>query len=263
VTDHDVLSQHIDALRSRSVMAGDESATQDRIVASLRARRRRKRHMLRGLMGVVLLLPFGSTSYAMIYGVPAALRPLLLRIGLVEAPVERATPRKRSADATPIVPVAPRASAVSATSALAVAAQAAEPSSASAREAHQTASRKRSSDATRGLRSRAVAAPIPEAVPIASSAESDEAVSRQLYARAHELHFVARDREAALRAWDDYLARAPLQVMRIEAEYNRALCLVRLGRNEEALRELAPFADGTHGAYRRRESAALVRALSR
>ena len=43
-----------------------------------------------------------------------------------------------------------------------------------------------------------------------------------------------RDPEAALRAWDEYLAHAPLQWLRIEAEYNRALCLVRLGRTEEA-----------------------------
>jgi hypothetical protein len=128
-------------------------------------------------------------------------------------------------------------------------------------EADEIAAARSSAPARRSRR--ALAAVSPAAAPDASSPESREELSRQLYARAHELHFVARDADAALRAWNDYLARAPLHVLRIEAEYNRALCLVRLGRNEDALRELAPFADGTHGAYRRRESAALIRALSR
>lgn len=84
---------------------------------------------------------------------------------------------------------------------------------------------------------------------------------RLAYRHAHALHFEAHDPAAALEAWDDYLAGYPHGRFALEARYNRALCLVRLDRRAEAESALAPFAEGTHGDYRRAEASALIEAL--
>ncbi|WP_437475648.1 hypothetical protein WME75_23785 [Sorangium sp. So ce1014] len=82
-----------------------------------------------------------------------------------------------------------------------------------------------------------------------------------LYQAAHRAHFVERDPASALAAWDAYLAAAPRGRFAVEAQYNRALCLVRLGRKDEAQRALEPFAQGTFGGYRQTESRSLIEAM--
>lgn len=82
-----------------------------------------------------------------------------------------------------------------------------------------------------------------------------------LYEAAHDAHFVARDPSRALGAWDAYLAKYPNGRFAPEAKYNRALSLVRLGRRDEAREALAPFADGAHGDYRKREARKLLDTL--
>lgn len=82
-----------------------------------------------------------------------------------------------------------------------------------------------------------------------------------LYQRAHALHFQAHDHAAARAAWEAYLRAAPTGRYATLAHYNRALCLVRLGRLEEAKRALQPFASGAAGGYRRAEARALLDAL--
>lgn len=82
-----------------------------------------------------------------------------------------------------------------------------------------------------------------------------------LFAAAQRQHFVAHDPAAALRAWDAYLAAYPRGRLALEARYNRALTLVRLGRTGEARAALAPFAAGREGSYRQREASDLLRAL--
>lgn len=84
-----------------------------------------------------------------------------------------------------------------------------------------------------------------------------------LFADAHRAHFIDKDPSRALAAWDKYLAAAPSGKLAPEARYNRAITLVRLGRNDDAKRELSPFANGTFGNYRREEAKALVDALER
>lgn len=82
-----------------------------------------------------------------------------------------------------------------------------------------------------------------------------------LYTEAHALHFVAQDPARALVAWDRYLAIAPAEVHAgpvLEARYNRAICLVRLGRREDARAALAPFARGDYGDYRQHDARALL-----
>ncbi len=101
--------------------------------------------------------------------------------------------------------------------------------------------------------------PAPTAKPTRARGEADP-----LYARAHELHFHGSDPAAALAAWDAYLAAEPGGTFAVEARYNRALCLVRLGRLVDARRELAPFAQGTveHG-YRQPDAGKLLERIDR
>jgi hypothetical protein len=86
-----------------------------------------------------------------------------------------------------------------------------------------------------------------------------------LYRQAHELHFHGGDPVAALAAWDAYLATEPDGRFSIEARYNRALVLVRLGRYAEARAALVPFARGELAAegYRQAEAEQLVERLAR
>lgn len=98
-----------------------------------------------------------------------------------------------------------------------------------------------------------------KAPPSASAKTSDPAF--ELYRTAHQAHFVERDSERALRAWDAYLKAAPNAALSLEARYNRAICLVRLHRSAEARAALKPFAEGRYGGYRKAEAAELIAAL--
>jgi tetratricopeptide (TPR) repeat protein len=87
-----------------------------------------------------------------------------------------------------------------------------------------------------------------------------------LYAQAHDLHFHGHDPARALAAWDRYLAAASRDIrsgLVLEARYNRAICLFRLGQREEARQALQPFADGRWGDYRRDDAQALLDELER
>jgi TolA-binding protein len=85
--------------------------------------------------------------------------------------------------------------------------------------------------------------------------------AHELYRVAHRSHFVEHDFVSALRAWDAYLKDAPNGRFALEARYNRALCLVRLGRSAEAREALAPFANAKVGSYRQAEASALIDAI--
>jgi TolA-binding protein len=83
-----------------------------------------------------------------------------------------------------------------------------------------------------------------------------------LYREAHRSHFVARDHAEALSLWNAYLARFPSGIFTLEARYNRAICLVHLGRKQEAETALVPFAEGQFkAAYRQDDARALLDAL--
>jgi hypothetical protein len=92
--------------------------------------------------------------------------------------------------------------------------------------------------------------------PRASAAASD---ADTLYREAHATHFVDRDYATAVVRWDRYLAMAgPGGRFVVEARYNRALALFRLGRRADAAAALRPFADGEYGGYRRDEAKNLL-----
>lgn len=85
---------------------------------------------------------------------------------------------------------------------------------------------------------------------------------RATYGEAHAAHFVQRDPAAALRAWDAYLADYPRGSFALEAHYNRAISLARLGRRQEARSALEPFVHGSFGGYRQAEARTLLDALT-
>jgi len=83
-----------------------------------------------------------------------------------------------------------------------------------------------------------------------------------LYKKAHRLHFQEQNWAQALDAWNEYLREQPNGTLSVEARYNRALALVRLGRRDEARAALTPFARGeVAGGYRASEAKSLLSAL--
>jgi hypothetical protein len=95
-----------------------------------------------------------------------------------------------------------------------------------------------------------------------SSSRTSDAETRA-YAIAHEAHFTRDEPAEALAAWNHYLAVYPNGAFAPDARYNRALCLVHLGRNAAAAQALRPFADGAFHGYRRLEAGALLDWLAR
>jgi TolA-binding protein len=96
---------------------------------------------------------------------------------------------------------------------------------------------------------------------VEKSAEQDDDLAR--YQAAHRLHFQDKNPIRALAAWDAYLAAFPKGKLAVEAHFNRALCLIKLGRTAEAEALLQQFATGVFGSYRRTQAADLLDALHR
>lgn len=93
--------------------------------------------------------------------------------------------------------------------------------------------------------------------PASSSRAAFSDTDGDLYRLAHEAHFSSHDYARALPAWEAYLRAAPSGRLATEARYNRAICLLRLGRNDEARQALKPFALGMMG-YRQNEAQQLL-----
>jgi TolA-binding protein len=105
-----------------------------------------------------------------------------------------------------------------------------------------------------------VSAPAQAAPAVAVSAVSNE---DDLYRAAHRAQFFERDYARAVTAWDAYLTTAPTGSFALEARFNRAVALARLGRATEAGSALLPFARGDYGPYRQSDAQALLDALGR
>lgn len=102
-------------------------------------------------------------------------------------------------------------------------------------------------------------ATLPEQPPPAPSAQTDMGLAA--YRHAHDAQFKRADFRTALAGYRRYLAEHPSGVLAAEANYNSALCQLRLGQTEAARRSLMPFAQGTYGSYRQEEARALLEAL--
>jgi len=105
-------------------------------------------------------------------------------------------------------------------------------------------------EATRGHALRTIPTEDPQALP-GSPAAGDPDAEAQLYARAHRAHFVEQSAVRALAAWTEYLRRFPRGALAPEAAFNRALCLIHLGRFEDATRALQRFAAAGPDGYRK------------
>ena len=106
--------------------------------------------------------------------------------------------------------------------------------------------------------------PTPRLSPSPAIAGSGQAASSEelaAYEKGHRAHFEERNAAVALTLWDDFLKRFPHSRWQPEVRYNRALCLIRLNRNDEARKALEPFAR-SYGGYRQNEASALLAALS-
>jgi hypothetical protein len=109
------------------------------------------------------------------------------------------------------------------------------------------------------------ATPRPAPRPAPAVAPAPAPPVEALYRRAHELHFHGGEAAATLAAWDAYLAAEPGGRFSIEARYNRAILLIRIGRYAEARAALEPFARGEvdPAGYRQTEAGRLVERLAR
>jgi hypothetical protein len=201
-------------------------ATRARVLLRLAARRRSPGRRVGLVLGSVLLLS-GSLALATA-GVPAAARAWRIVVEKLSPAHRPPPPEAAPARSDRRSPAGPRIQRLAA------------PPSPAAADAPATVA--------------PVAAP-----PVLATSSS---ATLALFHRAHQLHFRQRDAAAALAAWDRYLQADPDGPLVLEARYNRALCLVRLGRADEARAALQPFADGTLVHYRRDEARALVQSLS-
>jgi hypothetical protein len=243
MTDY-TLARAADALRrSRHGSSQRATTTRRRVLALAAARRRKSRWVVTFLVPLAAVVGLSAAWAAATGRLP---RTHLAFTGPA-APVVVGVPVRRPTPAPP-APASSGGSSAETARAQAPDAPAVSTDSIAATSPPQSGP----AAATGGLPARAVGA---HAV---ASVDRDAA----LYAVAHRAHFVERDPAAALRAWDAYLAALPEGRFALEARYNRALSLVRLGRVDEARGALQPFASGRYGGYRAREARELLDALA-
>jgi TolA-binding protein len=82
-----------------------------------------------------------------------------------------------------------------------------------------------------------------------------------LYEKAHQAHFIEKNYDKALSAWDNYIKSVHNGRFAVEARYNRAICWLRLGHFAEARKALEPFAAGRYGNYRKSEANSLIEGM--
>jgi hypothetical protein len=270
-----VLREEADASRARP----DE--TRARIMRSLTARRNRRLTAIRVLVPLAAVL-IGSVAWASAtHRLPSAWYEMASKLGLgdveyqapeiPEAPIHHA-PGTANPKAPPLAmgeeePQAPLPRVNDEDSA--------KPESAVPAPEKQIVVKTDVPDRTRIRASESASSAVPPPAPLANAAGSaavpvapapsvtpPDPDAHALYQAAHRAHFVDRNASAALAAWDAYLEAAPRGRFSVEARYNRALCLVRLGRMNEARHTLEAFANAAPGSYRQAEARALLDAMN-
>jgi hypothetical protein len=294
MSDHDAFDRAVKALRETGeTSAADVARTRMRITETLHRGERRRGRTLWVLLPIAAVLA-GSTALANNSEVARRVWTGVAETIGILAPAEKAAPlgtgkgsvgRAAPAAASPmpgleeapstaplqVAPVSPNGP----VEGEALPGKAASTAADTARQATLPEDSRRQPTGPRGrprpaATDRAATPPLnppPEAVePAASSASlpnDGEAAALALYKNAYRLHFVDQKYGAALAAWDEYLRASPAGRLVVEARYNRAIALVRLGRRAEAELALGPFARGeVNGGYRAREARELLDALN-
>jgi hypothetical protein len=278
----DLLKRASRALREETADAEEGARfTRARVLSSLQQSQVRSRARLAVLLPIAACFA-AATAFGMVDGrAPAFVRSLGQALGLSEAsPPSSSKPPKAPAAApaasapstaptpaelAPLTPLeahpeaAPPEVAPPAPAEVAAPAELTPRGSSSARATPRGNSSSRARPSSSSESSAALTSPEPQRD--RPGDVSDRA--HELYRVAHRTHFVDQDFVSALRAWDAYLEAAPKGRFVLEARYNRALCLVRLGRTGDARAALEPFASGTYSGYREAEARALIEALSK
>lgn len=252
----DLLDRAAQSLRDQtrdSIRSGDRTLAQ--VLASLRVRRRRRRILLAALIPVGTLF-FGLAGWAMVTGRWSTFLPPQLVPGSQVVPTKEVVHRTRRRP-----PVIPAQSGTGAVVPPAPANTPPVPEPSLPQLAPPTKS-VAIIDRPEPRSAKTATPPAPVAAPPAAAPTVREpSAADELYRQAHEAHFVSRDYAAALVAWNRYVMLGPKARFFIEARYNRAIALVHLGRNAEAIEALRPFATAPPDSYRRAEARDLLRHL--
>jgi hypothetical protein len=249
----DLLERAVAVARNRyDGSSANAAQTERRMLLALQAReRRRSRAPLLALPLVAALLAsaaWGSVSESTRASVRSALHGLL-PAHVASAPSKRVHTRTAPPSAAPArLPLSSVASAPSA------------PSTADAPPAAPISPPSRHASSQLSARLPAVEPPPRPALGPVPPAASEAEISA-LYRAAHHAQFSGGDPAFTLTLWDRYLAAAANGSLSPEARYNRAITLLRLGRNSEAASALEPFARGDYGAYRQSEANALLNSV--
>lgn len=240
--------------------------TRERLMASLHERKRRHRSRFTVMLPLAAVF-VGSTAFATVTGkleavVVSALNVVGIQLdstGQAAAPDGEETGTSKAAfgghrDRAPARDVDDQSQGV----------DSAEPEAVAAPEPEQVAERAAVAPSPPRA-SRALSAPSvaeiagDHAAPSDSRAQSDDA--HAVYRRAHHAQFRDDEPARALAGYEKYLAQQPGGRFAVDARYNRALCLVRMGRMADARPVLDAFARGDFGGYRQKDAARLLLAL--
>jgi hypothetical protein len=233
----ELLKEAARALKEESDVAVDDGRfTRARVLVSLNRRKRERRARLAFILPIAACLAVGSAWAAATGRLPAVIRAVTHAVGF-RSRVEGAKPSlpARSGVPLPAQNVEPVPKNVEPA-----------PSAVEAPQAPEIVEPKASAKST----------------PSAASSAAFRDPDGDLYRLAHRAHFAEHDYARALEGWDAYLNAAPRGRFATEARYNRAICLLRVGRDAEARQALDPFVSGKMG-YRQNEARQLVDELSK
>lgn len=252
----DLLARATRALREET--AGDDASarfTRSRVMASVHEERVRRRTRW------AFLIPIAATFIAAsAYGAATGKTREVLLVVTRALGIHRSEPPSvppRRTQERPVTQASPAPTPVEAPPAPPATVETSEPAAESAASAAPAAP-KSAPPPTADPKGDSTTA-LSHALPDAGDAGVDPVF--ELYRSAHHAHFVERDYGRALSAWDAYLRAAPNGALAPEARYNRALCLVRLHRSDDARAALKPFAEGRYGTYRREDAERLLSVL--
>lgn len=247
MSDQPVLREAIRALQSLEADHDIAAHTERRLLASLQENAARA-YVTRQLVGALLVsVLVAGSAHAAVFGPArtwALLTPWRVSQEKTGAPHRDATHR------------APLHRAPSSTVAPSAAHNSSAPSQTTPQLASSAPRPAASSPAPRRLtKANPAHAPVVNDVPM-RAASADE-----LYDDAHRLHFKLGDKHAALAAWDRYLAVQPAGGLALEAQYNRALCLLALKRTGQAIDALRAIATSEQSQYHAASAKRLLKAL--